>query len=230
VLVSYPQGTRSQIAIGDGGRITGAVTTDQVRGVSLDATGSTGDIVFILTYNAVPESDQPTARSIATGELGESDSVTISAVGLTDGAVVTVHLSYSENDWIGGAETDLRLLRWNEDTGKYEFPGTHDAGVCAATGTAGDYGVCRDSHTVWAELTKLGTFRVGLRSSVDSVDVPVDENNDDNQVSGEDSQPPGDQTQPPQGSPFCGSVGLANGYALLMGLALMKRRNRISNR
>ena len=60
--------------------------------------------------------------------MANADSVTLEAVGLLGSAVITVALEYREADYAGGDESELRLLRLDDETGQYLPAGTNDVG------------------------------------------------------------------------------------------------------
>ncbi len=112
---------------------------------------------------AVPGSD---ASATAGGDhLANADSVTIEAMGLLEGALMTVELEYWESDHAGGDVSDLRLHRLHDETGEYVPAGTNHVGdehPSDAVRYLGDHGHCSRITHVWARVDTLGTFAVGI--------------------------------------------------------------------
>jgi FKBP-type peptidyl-prolyl cis-trans isomerase 2 len=164
-LNSLPAGSDVKLTKDAAGNLTVTVTdaSGEAVDVAIDTSGSTGNVVFTVTYNA------PAASSkLVTGFPGLKDeqslggSVVITATGLTEGSVVTVALTYDDADLTGLVEADLRLVKLNGGTGVYEAAGTNDVGDQAPTGVLGDYGVNTATNTAWAEVSSFSTFAVGI--------------------------------------------------------------------
>ncbi|NLX12655.1 MAG: hypothetical protein GXY44_03245 [Phycisphaerales bacterium] len=131
-------------------------------------------------------------------------------------------MAYRDSDWSGGAASDLRLLHWNEATGRYEYAGINDLGIAAPTGILGDYGVDIETNTVWAEVEELGTFTV---SRLGAWETDEDEQVADEGPLHDDEEDTSTDTLP---APLlCGTCGMAGAFQwglLLFGMTLMKYR------
>jgi hypothetical protein len=134
------------------------------RTVLLAAIGADRDIVIDVIHNtSAQEAGWTAPRTNAKQPAGNYDmsdvnSVTLEAVGLLGSAVIRVAFAYVEADYAGGEESELRLLRLDDETGQYVPAGTTDMGDSAPTDTLGDYGIDTEAKTVWAQVNELGTF------------------------------------------------------------------------
>jgi photosystem II stability/assembly factor-like uncharacterized protein len=157
ILVQFPEGSNVGLNLGHE-EILSSVTNASGSAIDLDiqAVDNGGDITFIVTYHA-PVSN-PNAKTVWTAPEG---SVTIAATGIEEGGIYTISLSYAKMSLGDAAESDLRMLRVADD-GTMTVAGSHDCGDLEATSTLGDYGVTASSKVVWANVSSLGTFTVGV--------------------------------------------------------------------
>ena len=218
-LNDLPDGAGIDVITDDAGGLSLMLTNDAGLPnllIETDGLSATGSIVF--NYNT----DETAGRIIASFPGFEDDeavggSFTVSATGLESGAVVLVAASYEQVDLGEVDEGDLRLFRLNDSTGQYESPGPSDKGDSEPTGVAGDYGVDTGAGEVWAEVTTLGTFAIGVPAQQDDdiVDETIDDDDDDS------------VTGPACGAGAgCGAMGAASWFALMAGLSAMRRRRR----
>jgi photosystem II stability/assembly factor-like uncharacterized protein len=157
ILVQFPDGSNVGLDLGNE-EILSSVTNASGSAINLDiqAVDNGGDITFIVTYHA-PASN-PNAKTVWTAPGG---SVTITAEGLNDSHVYKITLNYANVSLGDAAESDLRLLRVVDDAA-LTAAGSNDCGDVSATDTLGDYGVTTATKQVWANVSTLGTFAVGV--------------------------------------------------------------------
>ena len=226
-LNSLPQGATVGVSTGTNGAVTVTVTdaSGAAADVAIVASGTGLHTVFTVTYNPAPQTGTMKRQRVLQGFPGMRDgvsygnSVTIAATGLTADAAVTVALSYSDADTTGIDEADLHLFLLNESTGTYALAGTRDVGVGQSTGVQGDYGVDTAGNSAWAVMRTLGTFAVGRAP------LPSPPSTDDSPTTPPQEDTSGTGTQSPPPLPFpCGLFGAVDGFLLISGLMLLRRR------
>jgi photosystem II stability/assembly factor-like uncharacterized protein len=164
ILVQFPDGSNVGLDLGNQ-EILSSVTnaSGSALNVDIQTVDNGGDITFIVTYHA-PASNS-NAKTVWTAPGG---SVTIKADGINDGDVYKLSLSYANISLGDAAESDLRLLRV-ADEGTMSAAGTNDCGEKATTDILGDYGVLTSADIVWANVSTLGTFAVGVPDEEGSI-------------------------------------------------------------
>ena len=172
--------------------------------LSIEVTGTGGGTTFTITYNDTESAKIVTDLPGFEGEISVGGSVTVAGENLSDDATATVALTYLDSDLSGITESNLRLQKRDRNTGIYVAAGTNDVGQKAPTGITGDYGIETDKNSTWAEVDEFGTFAVGIPQIID----------------------PETKTGCGSGASPCGAAGIISWSVMLLGLALMKRKQR----
>ncbi len=193
--------------------------------VTVQASDSSGDLIspsvlisgagssvgVSIAYDALPqERDAGRITPLFPGLVEENalgGSVTISASGLTVDSVVVVALEYSEGDVSSIDEAKLRVLRFANETGRYESVGSNDRGVGTPSMIPGDFGVDAESNTVWAVVASFGSFVAGVPDNTLSATI-VEEGSDGGMTS----------------TGICGAVGAVCFPLTMLTLLGMRRR------
>jgi hypothetical protein len=139
-----------------------------------------------------------------------------------DDGTFTVQVAYEEADVTTADELRLRLHRRDEATGTYVPAGDADVGVGQPTGVLGEYGVDPEEDLVWAEVSALGTFAVGVTEQA----APPDDGSgsaDDGSATDD-----GDLTaeEPENPHPTCGAGAPGGLFISLLGLTMIRHRSR----
>ena len=105
---------------------------------------------------------------------------------------------YAEADYANGEEAELRLLRLDEETGRFVPAGTTDRGDTAPTDVLGEYGIDTEAKTVWTHVNKLGTFALTPFPEDDRVLIIT------------------------RGTGMCGILGIVSLVGLLLGMGALR--------
>ncbi len=180
-------------------------TGDNV-GVSMTVPAGSTDTVFTIAFGSAP--DAKLAGKIAGAESnGLVDNyivgatVQISADPLPQDPNLLIELAYPQKSIGQLTESELRLNRYNNEAEAYEPAGSNDVGDQSPTDELNDGGIETSTQQVWARVSQLGTFSIGVPEQ------PVEETNETNRPTG-----------------ICGAFGMITLPLCLLGLGAIKQR------
>lgn len=173
----------------------------------------TAELIITATF-ASPVAMDPLGRTTPLipgleDEIAYSGVIELEGSGINPDDVITVALSYSDEDIEGIDESRLRLNVFSNEDGQYIPAGTNDVGDAPPTGVLNDYGVHTATNKVWAERRTLGSFVIGIPTGTLPLAIVEDD---------------GTPTACAAGGGMCGAMGMLSLPMMLASLLGWRRR------